>query len=93
MTLGKNIKKLRLLKGWSQSHLASKCGWRDEKRTKSSKRLYDNGQIRIGCYESDTRKPTPEGILLLAKAFDVSTDELLGEIIKKNKANSIDNKK
>lgn len=60
--LGNIIKSLRLQRNWSQEELARRVGVK-----KSS----------ISAYENDTRQPSYDVLIDLAKTFDVSTDYLL----------------
>lgn len=62
--LGKNIKKFRLLKGWSQQQLGEKMG--------VSRQTITN-------WETDYRDPDLEKAFKLAEIFDISLEELLGQ--------------
>ena len=68
MTLGERIQKLRKTTGLSQEQLAELVGV---------------SRQAISKWETDQSAPELENILLLSKAFSVSTDELLGnEVIR-----------
>ena len=56
-----NIRLLRIRKDWSQTELASKVG--------IDKSL-------VAHWEAGRRKPTVEGVLLLAKLFEVTVENL-----------------
>jgi transcriptional regulator with XRE-family HTH domain len=62
--LGHNIKNLREQKGWTQIDLADKISCT---------------QGIITAYENNLKQPSVDKIALLARVFDVSTDELLGQ--------------
>ncbi|WP_342244462.1 helix-turn-helix domain-containing protein [Pseudomonas sp. OTU5201] len=62
-TLGSRIAHYRKLKGLSQQALANECGW--------------ESQSRIGNYERDTREPSFEDLRRIAKALEVSLNDLL----------------
>jgi transcriptional regulator with XRE-family HTH domain len=62
--IGKNIRALRLAKGWTQQDLADKLGCT---------------QKTITAYECGTRYPTGDKIPLIAKVLDVSVAELYGQ--------------
>ncbi len=63
ITLGNNLKKLRIEKGWSQFDLATKL---------------DVSQTSVAHYEAGTRQPTIETLIKLSSTFQVSVDSLLG---------------
>ena len=60
-----NIKILRKAKAWTQTELATKIGV---------------SQKLIADYETGATRPPLERVCLLAKTFEVTTDELLGLI-------------
>ena len=61
--LGKNIRALRLEKGWTQQNLAEQL---------------ETTQKTITAYECGTRHPTAEKMPLIAAVFSVSVNELYG---------------
>ncbi len=61
--LGKNLKELRLEKGWTQKEVASK--------------LYINSVTYLH-YEKEQREPPLSLLADMAKLYDVSVDYLLG---------------
>lgn len=63
-TLGSRIAHYRKQKGLSQQALANECGW--------------ESQSRIGNYERDTREPSFEDLRRIAKALEVSVNDLFG---------------
>jgi transcriptional regulator with XRE-family HTH domain len=62
MTVGKRIKEIRILKGWTQKTLAEKSNM---------------AEITIRQYENDSRKPKTENLQKIALSFGVSINELL----------------
>lgn len=66
-TLGSRIAHYRKLKGLSQQALANECGW--------------ESQSRIGNYERDTREPSFEDLKRIAKALEVSLNDLLNSVM------------
>ena len=63
MKIGTRIAELRVARGWSQRDLAMRCGW--------------DSQSRIGNYERDSREPSLGDIEIIAKAFGITSQELL----------------
>ena len=63
MTVGKRIKEIRTLRGWTQKTLAEKS---------------DMAEITIRQYENDNRKPKTENLQKIALSLGVSINELLG---------------
>ncbi|MDH4569679.1 helix-turn-helix transcriptional regulator [Pseudomonas sp. BN414] len=66
-TLGSRIAHYRKLKGLSQQALANECGW--------------ESQSRIGNYERDTREPSFEDLKRIAKALEVTLNDLLNPVM------------
>ena len=66
-TLGSRIVHYRKLKGLSQQALANECGW--------------ESQSRVGNYERDTREPSFEDLRRIAKALEVSLNDLLNPVM------------
>jgi transcriptional regulator with XRE-family HTH domain len=66
--LGKNIRALRLEKGWTQRDLAAKLG---------------TTQKTITAYECSTRHPTAEKIPAIAAIFGVTVNDLYGATFEK----------
>ena len=66
-TLGSRIAHYRKLKGLSQQALANECGW--------------ESQSRVGNYERDTREPSFEDLRRIAKALEVSLNDLLNPVM------------
>ncbi len=64
MSIEKNIKKLRKARGLTQTQLAEQIGTR---------------QKVIADYERATSKPPRERLLTLARFFNLSVEELLGD--------------
>ena len=64
-SIGARIKQKRLAKGWTQTELAYRCGWRG-KRTQS----------RIGNYELNARVPELPDIQKLAQVLDCGIEYL-----------------
>ncbi len=69
MTLGEKIQQLRKVSGLSQEQLAEMVGV---------------SRQAISKWETDQSSPEIEKVLLLSKAFSISTDELLGSGITLN---------
>jgi transcriptional regulator with XRE-family HTH domain len=61
--LGKNIRYLRKLKGWTQKELAAKLGC---------------SQAVVAAYEHNRRLPLTDKIILMTQLFGVSYDQLFG---------------
>lgn len=64
-TIGENIVKYRLSKGWTQPQLAVKCGWGVD------------AQGRISHYEQGRRSPNYADLKVLAEAFGIGVAQLL----------------
>lgn len=82
MSIGERIKSKRLELGLSQEALGKKCGWQKPA-----------GQLRISSYESNSKRPPFESVLLLAKALQACPCWLqfgIGNQKKKVNAKSID---
>ena len=75
--IGKNIRALRLSKGWTQKELSEKLGCT---------------QKTITAYECNTRYPTAEKLPAIARVFGVSVNDLYGKEFKKNE-NKVKNPK
>lgn len=63
-TLGKNIRKYRLILGWKQEYLAEKCGCSDS---------------HIGQIENARGIPSLDMVVKIANALSVTVDQLLKE--------------
>ena len=68
MTLGQNIKMLREERGMTQQKLARKAGI---------------SQISITSWETDKYEPSLFSAILLADAFKITLDELVGRTVAK----------
>ena len=64
MSLSKNIKELRLKRGWTQEELSKKLGITNK---------------MISFYELGTREPSRKTLLSLAEIFGVSVENLISE--------------
>jgi len=64
--IGKNIRRLRLERGWTQQDLANKLG---------------TTQKTVTAYECGTRYPTAEKIPVIANLFGVSINDLYGATV------------
>ena len=73
-TFGQHLARLRKSKGYTQVELAEKVGVI---------------QVLISDYERDKLRPYHEMVIRFAQALEVSTDELLGFRIPKNKSNGV----
>ena len=76
MELNEKIRRLRLSKSLTQKELSSMIGV---------------SETSIKCWESGSKKPSAQKIILLCKAFGVSTDSLLGVNPNNNKENDVYN--
>ena len=63
-TLGKNIRKYRLILGWKQEYLAEKCGCSDS---------------HIGQIENARGIPSLDMVVRIANSLSVTVDQLLKE--------------
>jgi len=66
MSVGKNIQKIRKLRGLSQPELSELCGW-------------EYKQSRVSHYETGRRSPDAEALVELANALNCTVGALFGE--------------
>lgn len=67
--IGKNIKKIRSIKNYSQQAFAD---------------LFDFSRASVGAYEEGRAEPKMDSVLLIAKQFNLSVDDLLTKEITVN---------
>jgi len=64
MSLGKNLKELRLKRGWTQEELSKKLGVSNK---------------MISFYELGTREPSRKTLIRLTEIFGISVEDLISE--------------
>lgn len=90
MSIGERIKRLRIQTGMSQAELAALCAWTD---IKFSGKAYDNGQLRISCYERSAATIPSDKLIILAKALKTSVGYLATGRYENNKDKILDKEK
>lgn len=78
MSFGENLANLRKQKGWSQDDLANN---------------FDLSRQAISKWENDQSKPDVENVQKISKAFGINIDELLDNVVPKEKAVTLEVKK